>query len=223
MQLGNTLAIGFTVSLLLVATARAADCHSSSEAVTVSGTIHMRVLPPDEHRRSTKDRTYPAIWFDQPVCFKDEKSEGVPNGKIAAVLLIGAKQKLTEGQHVSLRGRLLQYIYPKEYPEDLMLLVEDIPPDAPAADEVVINPLSDAVAERCAKSADRVTKDVGGKILKVVVTHSPHWGTIWRADTSNPLPGGYPPMLSRTVCTKDFDLWRPLTMFDPSKRIPRLQ
>lgn len=222
MQPGTTLAIVFTLGTFLTAPARAADCHDTSETVTVTGRIHMRVLPPDNYRRSTKDRTYPVIRFDQPVCFKDEKSGGIPNGKVAAVLFIGAKQTLTEGQHVSLRGRLSQYIYPKEYPEELMLFIEEMPPDAPAPDEVVINPLSDAVAERCAKSTDRVTKELGAKVIKVVVTHSPRWGTIWRADTSNPLPDGYPPMLSRTTCTKDIDIWRPLDMFDPSKSTPRL-
>lgn len=221
MQPDRIFAITLALTAVLAGAARAANCHDGSETVTVSGTIHMRVLPPDKLRRSTRDRTYPVIRFDQPVCFKDEKSGGVPNGKVAAVLLVGAQQKLTEGQHVSLRGRLSQYIYPKEYPEDLMLIIEDMPADAPALDEVVINPLSDAVAERCAKSADQMTKEPGEKILKVVVTRSPRWGTIWRADISHPLPDGYPPMLSRTICTHSIDIWKPLDMFDLSKSIPR--
>jgi hypothetical protein len=97
-----------------------------------------------------------------------------------------------------------------------------MPEDAPQQDEVMISGESDPVAAKCADIVGRVLRDTGETTLRVVVTISPQWGTVWRADSSFPSDNTEPPMLWRTVCWKGGGLMRPLEMFDPSKSIPRL-
>ena len=99
-----------------------------------------------------------------------------------------------------------------------------MPPDAPQADEVVVDDPNDSVVVNCAKYADAFKRIE--TITKVVVTRSKKWGTIWRADVS--ATGYNPPILSRIVCWNSGPgraisvEHRPLEMFDPSKSIPRL-
>jgi hypothetical protein len=97
-----------------------------------------------------------------------------------------------------------------------------MPPDAPAADEVVIDGTSDPVAAQCASFFDGMHKQTGDTTLRVVVTRSAKWGTVWRSDSSVPLDDGEPPMRWRNVCAKQQILTRPLEMFDPTQSIPTL-
>jgi len=89
-----------------------------------------------------------------------------------------------------------------------------IPPTAPQASEVAVSGESDPVSEECASEG---TLHKPGRVL---VTRSPEWGTIWRADFTVPTDEASPRW--RFVCWKDGRLLRPLEMPDPSQSIPPL-
>jgi len=97
-----------------------------------------------------------------------------------------------------------------------------MPPDAPEAGEELAAADIDPVATRCAAYADAVRERTGVKLLKVVITTSPRWGTVWRADSAFPGSPGAAPNLWRTVCWDGGVLERPLQMFDPRQSIPAL-
>jgi hypothetical protein len=99
-----------------------------------------------------------------------------------------------------------------------------MPPDAPDKTEIVISGVGDVVAIRCAKNAAVMGKHLKTTQLKVVVTRSPRWGTIWRQDVAFPVdhPGDRP-IIFRTVCCKDIENIRPLEMFDPKASIGPLK
>jgi hypothetical protein len=62
------------------------------------------------------------------------------------------------------------------------------------------------------------------KQLKVVVTKSPKWGTIWRQDEAFPVDHpGDKPIIFRTICSKDVVVVRPLEMFNPKASIKPLK
>lgn len=99
-----------------------------------------------------------------------------------------------------------------------------MPPDAPDSTETVISGADDAIATRCAASAEAMREELKTTQLKVVVTRSPKWGTVWRQDSAFPIhrPGDRPNIF-RTVCSKDIEHIRPLEMFDPKASIPPLK
>jgi hypothetical protein len=102
----------------------------------------------------------------------------------------------------------------------------DLPPmpaPAPQKDEVAISGENDLVATRCRKNEGELWNKLGLTPLRVVITKSPMWGTIWRSDAAFPtFAPGESPILFRTVCWEKGVLERPLVMFDPSQSIPRL-
>lgn len=97
-----------------------------------------------------------------------------------------------------------------------------MPSDAPAQGEIVFDGMSDQVATGCADRSEKMNHRLGRRLVRVVVTKSATWGTIWRADTVVSLGKGVPDMLWRTVCWKSGQLERPLEMFDPKQSIPPL-
>jgi hypothetical protein len=97
-----------------------------------------------------------------------------------------------------------------------------MPADAPAADEAPLEAPGDPVVLKCVKFAEMMDKQTGTGRLKVVVTRSRRWGTVWRADSAFPGEAGGPPSLWRTVCWKSGVLERPLDMFDTRQNIPPL-
>lgn len=97
-----------------------------------------------------------------------------------------------------------------------------MPADAPAADETAFATPDDPVVLKCANYAEMLDRGAGTRRVKVVVTRSPRWGTVWRADSAFPAQGAEPAILWRTVCWKDGVLERPLDMFDPGQNIPPL-
>lgn len=82
---------------------------------------------------------------------------------------------------------------------------ERFPPHVPARDEVVLAGTADPVAQRCAEIAERFTISADSRIVRVLVTRSPEWGTIWRAD----LGGGDQPA-ERFTCTSNTSSSGPL-------------
>jgi hypothetical protein len=97
-----------------------------------------------------------------------------------------------------------------------------LPADAPAPDETPLATPDDPVVLKCVKYADGLDQGTGRRRVKVVVTRSPRWGTVWRADSAFPAEGDAPPELWRSVCWTGGALERPLEMFDPSQSIPPL-
>lgn len=79
------------------------------------------------------------------------------------------------------------------------------PPAAPAADEVVVSSSDDPVVARCVHSAEFDSVQRGGRVLRVLITRSPEWGTIWRADISG---RGLP--IQRRTCTATTTSSQPL-------------
>ena len=141
--------------------------------------------------------------------------------KFASVAFIGSSIKLKDGQHASLRGMLTARVSEAQPPEKLILTVTNKPADVPQKAETVISGKNDAVAEGCADRAKKSASILGDRIIRVVITQNPRWGTVWRADSAHPTPGAAP-TLWRTVCWKDSSFVRPLQMYDKTKNIPPL-
>jgi hypothetical protein len=89
------------------------------------------------------------------------------------------------------------------------------PPPAPGAEELVLPSSSDPVVRRCADSAERWTIAADTRVLRVLITKSPEWGTIWRAD----IAGGDRPA-ERFTCTSDSTSSRPLAGEDTIPPLP---
>lgn len=92
---------------------------------------------------------------------------------------------------------------------------EPFPPASPAREETVLAGSTDSVAKRCSEMAERFTIASESKILRVLITNSPEWGVVWRADMAAP---GEP--AERFTCTANTSASRPLDMGD--ERIPPL-
>jgi hypothetical protein len=222
MRMAIILLAVFVLMTFFPSAGHAVTCHKSGDTVSITGTVQIHTLPPDAHAGVADSGTYPALRFDRPVCVTDSGSKDVTDRTIASIIFMGPKLKLTDGQHVRLQGELVPRQMPDQPPEELVFFVKNLPADAPEKGEITISGQSDDVAKQCAKATTDMAAKLGSTILRIVVTGSPRWGTILRADTSVTLPGGTEPILSRTVCMKGFYLVRPLEMFDPSKSIPRL-
>lgn len=204
------------IALLLPGAGQAADCLKGGDAVAVSGTIAVHRPSPEKGIPG-----YTAIAFDKPVCIKDGQGKDQPEGKAASIAFVGSELKLKDGQHASLRGTLTARIGDPQPPETLILTVVNKPADIPQREETVISGKDDAVADQCAQRARKSAAILGDRILRVVVTDNPRWGTVWRADSAHPVAGGAP-TLWRTVCWKDSSFVRPLQMYDKTKNIPPL-
>lgn len=98
----------------------------------------------------------------------------------------------------------------------------EMPPAAPGPDERSAGDVQDEVVSRCAQFAQKMREGVGTRLVKVVVTDSPNWGTIWRADSAFPASAGEPPYLWRSACWNGGVLERPVGMFDPKDSVPPL-
>jgi hypothetical protein len=92
--------------------------------------------------------------------------------------------------------------------------------DAPDKSEVPFHG-KDATTAYCSKYERHAQSILKTRLVRVVVTRSKRWGTIWRSDTAFPDPDG--PILWRTVCREHFILQRPLEMFDPKANIAPLK
>lgn len=86
---------------------------------------------------------------------------------------------------------------------------EPFPPDSPALEETVLAGSADPVVQRCADLAERSAIAAESSILRVLITKSPEWGVIWRADLGG---GGQP--VERITCTENSSASRPLDMGD---------
>lgn len=89
------------------------------------------------------------------------------------------------------------------------------PPPAPEPDETIAVAADDAVTRRCADIADRLAIGAGAEVIRVLITRSPEWGTIWRAD----MAGGDDPE-TRFTCTETTSSSEPLE--GASERLPAL-
>jgi hypothetical protein len=81
------------------------------------------------------------------------------------------------------------------------------PPKSPQSDETVIDGRHDPVAIKCSvresKWAGQSCSPIAcAQTLRVLVTHSNKWGTIWRADILVPADNHDPQMNWRAVCSK---------------------
>ena len=199
----------------------AADCIKGGDAVTVAGTIEMHSPSAARGGQDQGTLPHPVMTFDKPVCLRDAQGKDLPEEKTASVAFIGSEIKLKDGQHASLRGVLTARANDAQPPEKLILTVTNKPADIPQKEETIISGKDDAVADQCAERARKSADILGDRILRVVVTQNPRWGTVWRADSAHPVPGAAP-TLWRTVCWKDSSFVRPLQMFDKSKNIPPL-
>jgi hypothetical protein len=90
-----------------------------------------------------------------------------------------------------------------------------VPPAAPEPGEVVLSGSADPAIRHCADIAERLTIATDSRIVRVLVTRSPDWGTIWRADIA-----GADQTVERFTCTSHATSSRPLVMGD--ENIPPL-
>lgn len=86
---------------------------------------------------------------------------------------------------------------------------EDSPPLSPAKDEHVLAKLDNDIVLHCVDLAERSAVSQGGKIVRVLITSSPKWGPIWRADIEG---GDQPP--TRFACTETTSSSSPLQLGD---------
>jgi hypothetical protein len=206
-------ALAALVAILPPGAACAADCIKGGDMVTLAGTVKTQGM--------LDAKPYRVMTFDKPVCLKDAQGREQPEEKAGAVAFIGSDIKLKDGQHASLRGVLGAREGNAQAPERLVLTVTNKPADIPQKEERPISGKDDPVAGQCAERARKSADMLGDRILRVVVTQTPRWGTVWRADSAHPMPGAAP-TLWRTVCWKDASFVRPLQMFDKTKNIPPL-
>lgn len=78
-----------------------------------------------------------------------------------------------------------------------------MPLETPDADEVAVSDSTDPVARRCADQAERHTIAEDSRIIRVLITRSPQWGIIWRADT-----GGGDRPTARFTCSANTSSYR---------------
>jgi hypothetical protein len=98
-------------------------------------------------------------------------------------------------------------------------LLQNMPPFAPADDEVPLDFITDAAVSRRVSEAKQAIREVGSRIDRVVLTTSPKFGEVWRVDS---VSNGRPTSYYRHMATKEGTFNRPLEMFDPKQNIPRL-
>ncbi len=200
-------------AVMLPSTGYAADCIKAGDAVTVAGTVRTLRMPDAP--------SYPVMTFDKALCLKDGQGKDEPAEKTGALAFVGSAMAFKDGQHASLRGVLSEPAGDSPRPERLILTVTNKPADIPQKAEKPVHGKDDPVAGQCAERARKSADMLGDRILRVVVTQDPRWGTVWRADSAHPVPGAAP-ILWRTVCWKDASFVRPLQMFDKRKNIPPL-
>ena len=96
------------------------------------------------------------------------------------------------------------------------------PPAAPQPEEQTVKGSGDLVAVRCEQYAADLTRSVAWDRLHSVMTTSPRWGTILRADYSAGTGAGGKPRLWRFICWDKFVVLQPHEMFDPAERLSPL-
>lgn len=82
------------------------------------------------------------------------------------------------------------------------------PRSRPAADEAIVAVSDDPVAARCRHAAEWESVARDARIVRTLITRSPEWGLIWRADIGN---GGE---VERFTCTSNTSSLRPLIAGD---------
>jgi len=90
---------------------------------------------------------------------------------------------------------------------------ENFPPNSPEKSEVVVTDIGDPIVERCLDLAERSAVSQGGKIVRVLVTSSTKWGTIWRADIA-----GGDHSSTRFTCTETTSSSSPMGISDAEIR-----
>ena len=93
---------------------------------------------------------------------------------------------------------------------------ENFPPYSPEKSEVVVTNSGGPIVERCLDLAERSAVSQGGKLVRVLVTSSTKWGTIWRADIA-----GGDQSSTRFTCTETTSSSSPMEIGDAE--IPPLQ
>jgi hypothetical protein len=88
---------------------------------------------------------------------------------------------------------------------------------SPQPDETVISGKNDPVAADCAAIEAPWTKWMDERIVKVLITRSPKYGTIWRADVNmcGSCRRQKQPFLERVICSKDNVVGAPVVGIAP--------
>jgi hypothetical protein len=104
-----------------------------------------------------------------------------PAGKLAADLQRRIRERMTAlGEEV---GPSPSELADAAGSQDAFAERDDrFPPHSPNNDEKVLSNTVDPIVDRCLDLAERSAVNLGGKILRVLITSSKKWGTIWRAD-----------------------------------------
>ena len=97
---------------------------------------------------------------------------------------------------------------------------EFMPPAAPTGEQPDDHADPATVAICAARARDMIETLLHGRIDRTLVTHSPRWGAVWRADFTVWVDGRS--ASERYVCTQAGVLISPLEMFDPSQDIAPL-
>ena len=86
------------------------------------------------------------------------------------------------------------------------------------------------VAKQCADDEAKMEKALHWTAMKVVVTKSQKWGTLWRADVALARKPNEPQAVTRLVCWKSgtgdkslSTLVAPVELFDPKAGVPLLR
>ena len=93
------------------------------------------------------------------------------------------------------------------------------PSDGPSADETGLYSPPDQTVTKCASFGTVMGRRMHLKMVRVRITLSPRWGSIWRADLKNHRDEKD---AWRIVCAKNLINVRPLIMFDGTKSIQAL-
>jgi hypothetical protein len=99
-------------------------------------------------------------------------------------------------------------------------MAELMPPAAPTGEQPDDHADPATVAKCAAGARDMIETLLHGRIDRTLVTHSPRWGAVWRADFTVQMDGRS--ASQRYVCTQAGVLISPLEMFDPGQNLAPL-
>jgi hypothetical protein len=121
-----------------------------------------------------------------------------PAGKLAADLERRIRERMVAlGEEVGPSPSDLSDATKERNPNSELREDDRFPPHSPDKDESVLSNAVGPTVDRCLDLAERSAVSQGGKIVRVLVTSSKKWGTIWRADMT---ADGQP--LTRFTCTE---------------------
>jgi hypothetical protein len=107
-----------------MAAATAAPCFNDGDTVTLSGSVHVKVIPPGPDL--PKGQKYPLLTLDKPICLKSDSGNTLSGEKSVALTSTNPNWHASykSGQRVRLTGKLGASDNGNQPLEDLLLWMD---------------------------------------------------------------------------------------------------